>query len=259
VRALSRLAVGGAIVAATTHALALAGSARPVIGGVDPGGSWREVVGLSTQLGLPYCSGTLISPRIVLTAAHCLDRVPALAYVGNTPARDGTFVDVESAYAHPDHDPVTHRADIGVVVLARPVPLPTPRLVETMGDRSGSVAAFVGFGFTQPGPSGLQGIKHAGWQTLDAIEDELLRHGTIGCNGDSGGGVFVADGDAWSLAGVISHGDGRCEVGGAAIRVDVHRDWIETQIAELDPPSCGLDLRCVEGCDAPDLDCEDVP
>src|SRR6185503_14771464 len=35
----------------------------------------------------------------------------------------------------------------------------------------------------------------------------------------------------------------------------IHRDWLQARLAELDPPSCERDFRCLDDCPAGDADC----
>src|SRR4051794_35699492 len=79
------------------------------------------------------CSGTVIAPRVVLTAAHCVDNVETLAKrrvvdfrvttgVANVRRPPSSAVlRVTAALAYPGFDPSRLLGDAGLLVLSRPV------------------------------------------------------------------------------------------------------------------------------------------
>ena len=119
--------------AATTSMLALAGTmtlafacalpvsstdaataSTPLIDGrVDLGDP--AVVAL-VRGGAPVCSGTLIAPQAVLTAAHCLTLAPIEA-VRAGDAHGTTDLRPGRAVVHPGYDETTMAHDVGVLIL----------------------------------------------------------------------------------------------------------------------------------------------
>src|SRR5262245_46049435 len=87
-----------------------------IVGGsdddADPG-----VVALLDH-GAVACSGTLVSARAVVTAAHCLLEPPQTVFFGADPALGGGAVPVADVRPHPDYDEVSGANDIGMLALA---------------------------------------------------------------------------------------------------------------------------------------------
>ncbi len=216
------------------------GGASAVVGGAPvgtDGAPWQ--VSLQDAHG-HYCGGTVISDRLVVTAAHCTEgSQPASITVraGVTDWTDASGQDrvVEKVFEHPEYF-VSGGADVAVLVLAEPLNLGGQvQAIElaAAGDAAAAhTAVTTGWGATSE-------ADEAGSQTLLAAEvpvvsDEecaasLADHddwhdaatevcaggtGTDSCYGDSGGPLVVqgADGSP-KLLGVVSWG---IECGGAA-------------------------------------------
>src|SRR5258708_27121188 len=125
-------------------------SAQTIIGGAvdgdDPG------VVAFVQDGYPYCSGTLVVPRVVLTAAHCLNgAAPRNVFMGVAPSLGGAFIDVLDYRVPPRFDPTTLENDVGVVLLAEASAHPSWPLLPTPMDATfvGMNVRLVGFWISQ--------------------------------------------------------------------------------------------------------------
>ncbi|NUO54235.1 MAG: trypsin-like serine protease [Polyangiaceae bacterium] len=236
----------------------VAPSRAPIVNGQpDPG--HPAVVALTYQ-GQSFCSGTLVTPTIVVSAAHCIHPdigVPgtsAQVYFGPDVTQGGTFIDVIEAKYKLDFylDDPEIDDDISVLRLAEPAPVaPLP-----MGDTppAGTQLTLVGFGITSSGGSG-GGVKRIATATIDQIWGEvfamnLTPSGT--CNGDSGGTAIWDDNGVEKFVGIHTRSD--CTDVMLDERVDIH--WDEFVQPFIDQGGgCIHDGACATGCAAPDPDC----
>jgi hypothetical protein len=188
----------------------------------------------------PYCSGTLISPTVFLTAAHCggsSNRV-AVTFVsdfgGNVKLHQGTFRS-DPRYTWRQDDP----HDIAVVLLDKPVSGITPAALPEAGqlessDQSSEFTA-VGYGgdevINQPGGPVIPYYDQRQYSTstFSAINPGYLRlsqnpaTGAGGtCYGDSGGPNFIGAGLAETnvIAGTTITGDALCKATNVIYRLD---------------------------------------
>ncbi|MGZ5309876.1 MAG: S1 family serine peptidase [Solirubrobacterales bacterium] len=242
-----------ALVALALPALADAAPSRGLGGG---GGSHKIVGGFSAAIGTYpwqvalldgqasaiYCGGSLIRPKVVLTAAHCVlppspfsgdDFIVAGASNWTDPAQGHEYL-ITSAVPDPSYDAVTHSNDVALIFLATPV-VPTdattimlPGPDEKTTWRSGANATVTGWGATAEGGSAVPDLRAA---TVPVLRDSycLLTYpgifsgssefcagfpggGIDGCQGDSGGPITVpargGEGGFVRLAGVVSFGNG---------------------------------------------------
>jgi len=206
----------------------------------------------------PFCSGTLITDTVVLTAAHCLDTATggggsfrtmapsALAiYVGNDPAVDllAHLYTVSETRIVKSYNRRTIRNDIALVRLSRPITeaiAPVPGLPASKGFTeadAGAIVDFVGFGTTEFGTSGVKlhvevplaglGCAASGCSGGDAATQVSYNQGDGGpCFGDSGGPLFLDRDGVVYTAGITSYGDRYCTGYGVSTRVDAFGAFI---------------------------------
>jgi secreted trypsin-like serine protease len=203
----------------------LDGDGHPYVGALV---TELEVEGGKTEL-LPVCTGTLLSPTVFLTAAHCTDflkkggDLPAYVTVDSSYEPGNSEIVSGTAHTHPLYClgcgaglPGSDAYDVGVVVLEEPGitmatygKLPTEGLVDTL--RRGQPLVDVGYGTNDfevgggPPRKVSDNTRRRANVTLvstnDGLSDMFLRlsgssagRGGEGiCSGDSGGPAFLPD------------------------------------------------------------------
>jgi secreted trypsin-like serine protease len=215
-----------------------------IVGGEETT-EWPEVVALILGEGTILCTGTLIAPDVILTAAHCgVVGVPGdVAYFGSSIFEEGEVVEIAAIENHPDYDEENPRHDLAIAFLAEesdvvPAQIDTRSLDSTW---TGTTMHAVGFGNEDSYTGETGGIKRETDVDISGVDTHILYHETPGqntCSGDSGGPLFVEEGEGWVQVAVASfvypidtHED-YCSGGGGDVRLDTHLEWIE-EVVEL--------------------------
>lgn len=219
------------------------------------------------------CTGTLVAPRVVLTAAHCVGDAIEAGYTNYGSVRFGNGVTpwiksiqvMDMAMHRLYSPPAFLQHDIALLRLAeaapediKPIPISTRHLTD---DHIGLQIRVVGFGNDDGAAASGSGIKRQ--VTLPLRE---VRPGHIGigdhlyntCQGDSGGPSFASFDGVEHVVGVTSYGANQCRAISYMTRADARWDDFLTEVMNAWSGPCQQDGTCVEeGCDEyPDPDCD---
>jgi secreted trypsin-like serine protease len=205
----------------------MAAPSYAIVGGMDsadPNGPRTYTVGIMTRKG-EICSGVVIAPDQILTAAHCLTQSPAAYVIALDTDFSPRLFKAARSWRNPKFRigvmPLKQKgADIGVITLAESLPADM-RPIAIADDTSALSKArrllISGFGVTAPNDRDSAGrlretdLKPIGLARTGTVSLFASASGEFGesersaCLGDSGGPVVVET--TWSapvLVGVIS-------------------------------------------------------
>ncbi len=252
-RTLALAAIAAAIFVASAQAITYGtedGNLHPYVGGIV------EQDKSSVWYGTPYCSASLVSPTVVVTAAHCggYARVPVSFEPTIAP---GSKVHWGTWHQHPGYyNSEANPLDVAVIVLDKPVRMTTyakiarERLLDDMkadGTLNQSTAfTSVGYGSQETTPPHGSGS----FTYLDTREWAIGYFNALGpgyltisqnpnagsggtCYGDSGGPQFLGGTDSNLQVSVTVTGDVFCKSTNRVQRLDIAsvQSWLAQFVA----------------------------
>lgn len=241
-------------------ALALLGSASAlaspppsqVVGGQDAEpGKWPDVVAVYVGT-VPLCTGVLVAPTVVLTAAHCNTSGLMEVVIGaDTLAADnqGERIQVARRIEYPRWEDTF---DVLALVLARPSTHRPRRLASGWAAAEivdGTPVSVVGYGavnaqgneYVERLQEGHTTVTDATCARASGCNPEATPAGELGaggmgvdsCSGDSGGPLYAETSFGTVVAGLTSRSYDNasvpCSEGGIYVRADRIAHWIERE------------------------------
>ncbi len=249
---LTRLVRRGALFALIAAALSAA-PARAVVGPSESGARFADhVVMVLTRGGDRdgFCTGIVLGPRAVLTAAHCLRPTRDMAVHYRDASGKPVLVAVAAAVAHPLYRPnaiAERQVSIDLALIETETPLDprfTPaRLAEGEGPAVGDETILAGYGVAREGIPSSGGKLLSARLKVRAPLSRILLWAEDGaaagaCGGDSGAPLYLGDGE--TVAAIVAWTSGaergkRCGGLTQGPLIAPQRDWIAATLARWAP------------------------
>ncbi|MGW0626514.1 S1 family peptidase [Streptomyces sp. NPDC002758] len=246
-----------AAAAAAATALIAAPSAvavpEPIVGGsTTTTTSYPFMMQITDASQNQFCGGTLVTPKKVVTAAHCMvgETTGSVRVVGGRTylnGTNGTVSRVSKIWINPNYTDANNGDDVAVLTLSTSMPYTTASYVsssQTSLYAAGTTARILGWGTTSESGSSSNQLRTA---TVPIVSDSGCRssygsdfvQSDMVCAGYSSGSVDTCQGDSGGplliggvLAGITSWGEGCAEAGypGVYTRLTTFSNLVTTQV-----------------------------
>jgi V8-like Glu-specific endopeptidase len=210
------------------------------------------------------CTATLVAPKVLITAAHCIEdaKPNSVAWVNNagvpaeSPSAASGWRRAAKIQKHPSYPQqyMNHGYDCAVIVLEEPVTgvAPKPYKKTQLGAAGlGQPARIVGYGNTNGRAGTGSGTKRELATKIKEVRDGVLTigsRGAVSCQGDSGGPAFISEGGVETVAGISSYGDIGCVESGSYARTELCAAFFDSFTQQTCTPQCAGKVCGSDGC-----------
>jgi len=267
----SKLAIAIAVFSLSSGQIAQASTpksfqpATRIIGGTEANpNTYSWIASLQNKMGEHFCGASLISPKWIATAAHCLEgetasnlQVVISEYDLETKESNEVKRNVSRLISHPDYD---EDNDIAILELDQtvdkmPVQIISPSELQAL--ITGTNLSVMGWGNRSSDdedfPNKLHEVsvplvdstqcKNYYTNTGSTITDNMIcaglkEGGKDSCQGDSGGPLLIQKDSKWLQVGIVSFGEGCAAPGypGVYTKISNYLGWIETAKSSTPSP-----------------------
>ena len=181
-----------------------------IINGANCGQPERSSVillNVTSSTGTAVCSGTLIAPTKILTAAHCLPAGTRRVLAGVWNA-NGTVVGMpaRSWVVHPQFQRSASVLANDAAVIFLPSPMPNPTMGVLLSDATAAGQSVYVAGWGEPGFSLAVGLAQLGRVNDTSVGFTYAGKLSNTCNGDSGGPAYRSINGRPGVVGITSTG-----------------------------------------------------
>jgi hypothetical protein len=200
---------------------------------------------LGTDADSEFCSGVMITPTWLLSAAHCSIGLPAFVDFGADANQPRHSARTDFSTLHPELDLSLWRVVRDTEFDTEFEPL---RAWAGAIDASliGVAAELAGYGATEDDSSGKRLFVSEQISEVDSTYITVDGAGRSGaCSGDSGGPLLVTTSTGeHAIAGILSTGSTDCRGIDLYVRLDRAWEWLSSQVPEVRSSTDSLTTTC---------------
>lgn len=247
------MGVGRWIVAAglMLGAIGMSLPAQAVLGGRDGGPAEASTLMLLNARG-GVCTGIVLSPRTILSAAHCVAGGTELRIHWKEPGAEPVLIPPASVVVHPEFNGdaiANRRRSIDLVLLRLSAPLPArftaASLIDSGLPRAGAPIVLAGYGVSSEGVARTTGSYRSAalatvepygpgrvliWAADPSVGGKKASRGA--CQGDSGGPMLRPDGGVVAVTSWSTGPAGKsCGLLSQGVLVAPQRGWIDRTLS----------------------------